>query len=112
VSIISRAINPGTGGRIISLIPLALGAHWGECIPSCDVDDSIPRAASARHDKLGLHSRVQRSEKPGWRWSLTPTQRTEEQTFIGTFWLMMAAEPVRASETLQSDHGAIADQRR
>ena len=33
-SIIFRAINPGHWRQDpISLIPLALGAHWGECIP-------------------------------------------------------------------------------
>ena len=35
----------------ISLIPLAIGAHWGECIPFViNSTSSISRAASARHD--------------------------------------------------------------
>ncbi len=37
----------------ISLIPLALGAHWGGCIPFVD--------------QRCLHGCIQRGEKPGWR---------------------------------------------
>ena len=52
----------------VSLIPLAIGAHWGECIPFViNSTSSISRAASARHDQRCLHGCVQRSEKPGRR---------------------------------------------
>ena len=96
----------------ISLIPLALGAHWGECIPFVvNSTDSIPRAASARYDKLGLHGRVQRSEKPGWR--RQATQRTEEQTFIGIFWAYDGTPSLCAPPRLYNQITVqIADQRR
>ena len=98
----------------ISLIPLALGAHWGECIPFVvNSTSSIPRAASAGHDKLCLHGCIQRSEKPGWRWIITPTQRTEEQTFIGIFWAYDGTPSLCAPPRLYNQITVqIADQRR
>jgi PAP2 superfamily len=71
----------------ISLIPLALGAHWGECAPfvlqsgsqfrvppppamdSQEYTDAYNEAMSVGGD--GVH---------------TPTTRTAEQSFIGIFW--------------------------
>ena len=89
----------------ISLIPLALGAHWGECIPFVvNSTSAIPRAASARYDQRGLHCRVQRSEKSGWRHGDAAHGRANiHRHFLGLRW---HPKPVRASEALQSDHGA------
>jgi len=71
----------------ISLIPLALGAHWGECLPfvlpsnqqfRCPTPPAVTSAAytTAYNEVKNL----------GGDGIVTPTQRTPEQTFIGTFW--------------------------
>src|SRR5438270_470031 len=71
----------------ISLIPLALGAHWGECIPfvvtSTTQFRSPPPPAMTSADYTAAYNEVKNLGGDG---VLTPTQRTEEQTFIGTFW--------------------------
>ncbi len=71
----------------ISLIPLALGAHWGECRPfvlqtgfqfRCPTPPAMtsPEYTAAYNEVKSLGGdRVH-----------TPTQRTDEQTFISTFW--------------------------
>jgi PAP2 superfamily len=69
----------------ISLIPLALGAHWGECRPLVISSNSQFRAppppdmTSAAY--TAAYNEVKNLGRDG-----PPTQRTEEQTFIGIFW--------------------------
>jgi VCPO second helical-bundle domain len=69
----------------ISLIPLALGAHWGECLPLVISSNSQFRAppppdmTSAAY--TAAYNEVKNLGRDG-----PPTQRTEEQTFIGIFW--------------------------
>ena len=71
----------------ISLIPLALGAHWGECVPfvlnSASQFRIPPPPSMTSHDYATAYNEVQRLGGDGF---VTPTLRTATQTFIGTFW--------------------------
>jgi PAP2 superfamily len=71
----------------ISLIPLALGAHWGECKPFVLQSTSQfrvpPPPAMTSSDYTTAYNEVKTVGGDG---IITPTQRTAEQTFIGTFW--------------------------
>src|SRR6266478_9461662 len=71
----------------ISLIPLALGAHWGQCIPfvvtSTTQFRSPPPPDMTSSDYTAAYNEVKNIGGDG---IVTPTQRTEEQTFIGIFW--------------------------
>jgi hypothetical protein len=71
----------------ISLIPIALGAHWGTCKPFViksgtqflappPPDLNSARYTTAYHEVKNF----------GGDGIATPTQRTSEQTFIGIFW--------------------------
>ena len=89
----------------ISLIPLALGAHWGECIPFVVNSPSQFRAPPPPAMTSAAYTAAYNEVKN--LGGATGTQRTEEQTFIGIFWAYDGTpKPMRASETLQSDHGA------
>jgi hypothetical protein len=69
------------------LIPLALGAHWGECVPfvlnSASQFRIPPPPSMTSHDYATAYNEVQRLGGDGF---VTPTLRTATQTFIGTFW--------------------------
>ena len=69
----------------ISLIPLALGAHWGECMPFVVTSTSQFRAPPppdmTSADYTAAYNEVKNLGRNG-----PLTQRTEEQTFIGIFW--------------------------
>jgi hypothetical protein len=71
----------------ISLIPVALGAHWGECIPfalrSASQFRLPPPPAMSGQKYAKAYEEVRRLGGDGVQ---TPTERTPEQTFIGTFW--------------------------
>ena len=71
----------------ISLIPLALGAHWGECRPfvlqSTQQFRCPPPPAMTSDAYTMAYNEVKSLGGDGVH---TPTQRTPEQTFIGTFW--------------------------
>src|SRR5438874_5124685 len=95
----------------ISLIPLALGAHWGECIsfvvtspsqfrapPPPDMTSSAYTAAYNEVKNLG---------------GATGSQRTEEQTFIAIFWAYDGTPSLCAPPRLYNQITVqIADQRR
>src|SRR5438046_1730032 len=71
----------------ISLIPLALGAHWGECISFVVTSPSQFRAPPPPDMTSPDYTAAYNEAKNlGGDGIITPTQRTEEQTFIGTFW--------------------------
>src|SRR5437867_426806 len=71
----------------ISLIPLALGAHWGECIPFVVTSPTQFRAAPPPDMTSSDYTAAYNEAKNlGGDGVITPTQRTEEQTFIGIFW--------------------------
>lgn len=71
----------------ISLIPLALGAHWGECVPFVLQSGSQfrvpPPPAMDSQQYTDAYNEVKSLGGDGVH---TPTSRTPEQTFIGTFW--------------------------
>ena len=71
----------------ISLIPLALGGHWAECIPFV-LDSSAqfrcpPPPAMTSPEYTAAFNEAKRLGGDG---VITPTDRTPEQTFIGIFW--------------------------
>lgn len=71
----------------ISLIPLALGGHWGECVPfvigaPSDFRTPPPPAMSSAEYTAAFNE----VKKVGGDGINTPTKRTPEQTFVGTFW--------------------------
>src|SRR6478752_955298 len=71
----------------ISLIPLALGAHWGECIPFVVTSPSQFRAPPPPAMTSSAYTAAYNEVKSlGGDGIVTPTQRTEEQTFISIFW--------------------------
>jgi hypothetical protein len=71
----------------ISLIPLALGAHWGEVRPfvlqSTHQFRIPPPPAMTSAEYTTAYNEVKSLGGDG---IVTPTQRTPEQTFIGVFW--------------------------
>jgi PAP2 superfamily len=71
----------------ISLIPLALGAHWGDCRPfvlqSTEQFRIPPPPAMTSDTYTAAYNEVKNLGGDG---IVTPTQRTPEQTFIGVFW--------------------------
>lgn len=71
----------------VSLIPLALGAHWGEVLPFVLQSTSqfrVPPPPSLTNQRYTeAFNEVKRLGGDGVR---TPTQRTAEQTEIGMYW--------------------------
>lgn len=71
----------------ISLVPLALGAHWGECIPfvlrSGDQFRPPPPPAMNSPAYTAAYNEVKRLGGDG---VVTPTERTPEQSLIGIYW--------------------------
>jgi hypothetical protein len=71
----------------ISLIPLALGAHWSQCKPfvlqSASQFRVPPPPAMESADYAVAFDEVKRLGGDG---ITTPTQRTPEQSFIGVYW--------------------------
>lgn len=98
----------------ISMIPLALGAHWGECVPfvvtsttqfRCPVPPAITSAAytTAYNEVKSL----------GGDGIITPTQRTQEQTYIGLYWAYDGTPSLCAPPRLYNQIAIkIADDRR
>jgi len=97
----------------ISLIPLALGAYWGQCIPFVVTSTSQFRAPPppdmTSADYTAAYNEVKSIGGDG---IVTPTQRTEEQTFIGTFWAYDGTPSLCAPPRLYNQITVqIADQR-
>jgi len=97
----------------ISLIPLALGAHWGECIPfivnSPTQFRAPPPPAMTSSAYTAAYNEVKNVGGDGLN---TSTQRTEEQTFIGTFWAYDATPSLCAPPRLYNQITVqIGDQR-
>ena len=71
----------------ISLIPLALGGHWGECIPFVLESSSQfrvpPPPPMDSPEYTAAYNEVKRLGGDG---VVTPTQRTAEQTHTGIYW--------------------------
>lgn len=97
----------------ISLIPLALGAHWGECLPfvleSTDEFRCPLPPPMTSDDYTESYNEVNRLGGDGIN---TPTERTPEQTFIGTYWAYDATPSLCAPPRLYNQIAVqIADQR-
>jgi hypothetical protein len=71
----------------VSLIPLALGAHWGEVAPfvldSADQFRAPPPPPLASPGYAAAFDEVKRLGGDG---VVTPTERSDEQTFVGIYW--------------------------
>ncbi len=98
----------------ISLIPLALGAHWGGCIPF--VVNSTTQFGAPPPPEMtsaAYTAAYNEAKNLGGDGIITPTQRTEEQTFIGTFWAYDGTPSLCAPPRLYNQITVqIADQRR
>ena len=71
----------------VSLVPLALGGHWGECRPFfLHRADQFRLPAPPALNSQAYTAAFNEVKRLGGEGVTTPTQRTEEQTFIGTFW--------------------------
>ena len=71
----------------ISLVPIALGAHWGQCRPFVIESGSqfrAPPPPALTSDEYA--SAYEEAKSLGGDGIVTPTDRTAEQTQIGTFW--------------------------
>ena len=71
----------------ISLIPLALGAHWGDCKPFVLQTGNQfrvpPYPAMTSPDYVSAYNEAKRLGGDG---VITPTERTLDQTLTGIFW--------------------------
>jgi hypothetical protein len=71
----------------ISLIPLALGAHWGEVTPfALEQADQFRSPVPPRLDSAAYAAAFNEVKALGGDGLVTPTTRTAEQTQIGIFW--------------------------
>ena len=97
----------------ISLIPLALGAHWGECRPFVLQSGSQFRTPAPPAMTSDAYTAAYNEVKAvGGDGIHTPTQRTEEQTFIGKFWAYDGTPSLCAPPRLYNQIAVqIADQR-
>src|SRR5216117_2446468 len=98
----------------ISLIPLALGAHWGECntfvLESSQQFRVPPPPAMTSAEYTTAYNEVKGIGGDG---VVTPTQRTAEQTFVGTFWAYDGTPSLCAPPRLYNQiRVRIADQRK
>ena len=98
----------------ISLIPLALGAHWGECAPLVVESSSQfrcpPFPALNSPEYAAAYNEVKRLGGDG---VVTPTERTPEQSFIGVFWGYDGTPSLCAPPRLYNQIAVqIADQRK
>jgi PAP2 superfamily len=98
----------------ISLIPLALGAHWGECIPFVVNSTTQFRAPPPPDMTSAAYTAAYNEVKNlGGDGATTATQRTEEQTFIAIFWAYDGTPSLCAPPRLYNQITVqIADQRR
>lgn len=97
----------------VSLFPLAIGAHWGECIPFVVTSPTQFRAPPppdmTSADYTAAYNEVKNLGGDG---IITSTQRTEEQTFMGTFWAYDAMPSLCAPPRLYNQLAVqIGDQR-
>ena len=97
----------------ISMIPLALGAYWGQCLPfliqSVEAYRTpAPPAMTSAEYTLAFNE----VKALGGDGITTPTQRTPEQTFAGIFWAYDGTPSLCAPPRLYNQVAVqIADQR-
>jgi hypothetical protein len=98
----------------ISLIPIALGAHWSQCKPfvlqTTDQFRTPPPPDMASAEYAAAYNEVKNVGSDG---IFTPTQRTTEQTFAGVFWAYDGTPSLCAPPRLYNQIAVqIADQKR
>jgi hypothetical protein len=98
----------------ISMIPIALGAHWGGCRPfvmqTTDQFRTPPPPAMTSPAYTAAYNEVKALGGDG---VITPTQRTAEQTFAGIFWAYDGTPSLCAPPRLYNQITIqIADQKR
>jgi hypothetical protein len=98
----------------ISLIPLALGGHWGECTPfvltSSGQFPVPPPPDMTSNNYAQAYNEVKQLGGDG---ITTPTLRNAKQTFIGTFWAYDGTPSLCAPPRLYNQIAVhIADQRK
>ncbi len=96
----------------VSLIPLALGAHWGECKPFALESNSqfrvpIPPALTSTEYTAAYNE----AKRVGGDGVVTPTERTPDQTHAAIFWAYDATPSLCAPPRLYNQIAVhIADQ--
>ena len=97
----------------ISLIPLALGAYWGQCLPFIIQSVAAYRTPAPPAMTSAEYTLAYNEVKSlGGDGITTPTQRTAEQTFIGIFWAYDGTPSLCAPPRLYNQVAVqIADQR-
>jgi len=71
----------------ISLFPLAIGAHWGDCTPFVTASNSQFRVpAPPPMNSPEYAEAFNETKRLGGDGVRTPTERTAEQTHIGIYW--------------------------
>jgi hypothetical protein len=98
----------------ISLIPLALGAHWGECKPFVIQSNNQFRVpAPPAMTSVEYATAYDEVKNLGGDGVVTPTIRSAKQTFIGTFWAYDGTPSLCAPPRLYNQITVqIADQRK
>jgi hypothetical protein len=98
----------------ISLIPLALGAHWGECLPFVVQSGSQFRTpAPPAMNSAEYTAAFNETKNFGGDGVTTPTQRIPEQTFLAIFWAYDGTPSLCAPPRLYNQIAVqIADQKR
>jgi hypothetical protein len=98
----------------VSLHPLALGAHWGECRPfviGAGSDFRVPPPPDMTSPEYAVA--FEEVKRLGGDGDVTQTERTEEQTIIGTYWAYDGTPSLCAPPRLYNQITVtIADQRR
>jgi hypothetical protein len=98
----------------ISLIPIALGAHWGEVRPfalSSPDQFRVPPPPALRSARYA--AAYDEAKRLGGDGIMTPTERTPEQTEIGTYWAYDGTPSLCAPPRLYNQIAVlIADQMR
>jgi hypothetical protein len=97
----------------ISLIPIALGAHWGDVTPFVLESASQFRVPAPLALDSAAYARAYDEVKAlGGDGVVTPTRRTDDQTFIGIFWAYDGTPSLCAPPRLYNQIAVrIADQR-
>ncbi|MEY2411231.1 MAG: hypothetical protein QOF48_3901 [Verrucomicrobiota bacterium] len=71
----------------ISLVPLALGAHWGSCTPLViPTVEQFRAPAPPAMNSAAYTAAYNEAKRLGGDGITTPTERTPEQTHVGFFW--------------------------
>jgi hypothetical protein len=98
----------------ISQIPLALGAYWGEVAPFVlDSADQFRTPPPPALDSAEYSAAFDEAKRLGGDGVVTPTVRSDEQTFIGTFWAYDGTPSLCAPPRLYNQIAmTIAEQRR